>query len=100
MVHEIILPDLGQTTSEGKVLKWRKKPGDYVSRGEPLLEIETDKLTMDVEACAAGYLREVLVVESQMASALKPIAILTDDPAEPYERKAQEAPHNLLHILF
>ena len=92
MMHEIILPDLGQTTSEGKVLKWRKQLGDYVSRGEPLLEIETDKVTMDVEAYAAGYLREILVTEGQMATALEPIAILTDDPAEPYERKAQEAP--------
>ena len=54
MMHEIILPDLGQTTSEGKVLKWRKQLGDYVSRGEPLLEIETDKVTMDVEARQRG----------------------------------------------
>jgi pyruvate dehydrogenase E2 component (dihydrolipoamide acetyltransferase) len=91
MMHEIILPDLGQTTSEGKVLKWRKQLGDCVSRGEPLLEIETDKVTMDVEAYAPGYLREILVTEGQMATALEPIAILTDDPVEPYERKAQEA---------
>jgi len=69
-MHEIILPDLGQTTSEGKVLKWRKQLGDYVSRGKPLLEIETDKVTMDVEAYAAGYLREILGKESQMGRRL------------------------------
>ena len=91
MMHEIILPDLGQTTSEGKVLKWRKQVGDYVSRGEPLLEIETDKVTMDVETYAAGYLREILVTEGQRATALEPIAILTDDSVESYEREAQEA---------
>ena len=91
-MHEIILPDLGQTTSEGKVLRWRKQLGDYVARGERLLEVETDKVTMDVEAYAAGYLREILVTKGQMATALEPIAILTDDPTEPYERKAQDAP--------
>ena len=40
MRHLILLPDLGQTTNEAKVLQWRKKPGDFISRGEPLLEVD------------------------------------------------------------
>jgi len=46
--------NLGQTTSEGKILKWLKKPGDKVSRGEFLLEVEADKVTMEVEAYISG----------------------------------------------
>src|SRR3990170_2979229 len=78
MTHTIIMPDLGQTTSEGKILKWLKKPGDKVSRGEFLLEVETDKVTMAVEAYVSGYLRAILVEEGQMASAMSPIAIVTE----------------------
>jgi pyruvate dehydrogenase E2 component (dihydrolipoamide acetyltransferase) len=92
MTHTIIMPDLGQTTAEGKVLRWLKKPGEKVSRGEHLLEVETDKVTMEVEAYASGYLREILAEEGQMAGALLPIAIVTDDPNESYERPGTKAP--------
>src|SRR4249920_1820292 len=85
MKHTIILPDLGQTTSEAKILKWHKKPGDLVSAGEPLVEVETDKATMDVEAYVGGYLRATLVEEGQMATAKDPIAVLTDTVSEAFE---------------
>ncbi len=85
MTHLIIMPDLGQTTDELKVLKWLKKPGDKVSRGENLFEVQTDKVDMEVEAFESGYLREVLVGEGETTTAMIPIAILTDDPEESYE---------------
>lgn len=91
MVHNIIMPDVGQTVEEGKIVRWLKKPGDKVSRGEPLLEVETDKVTMEVESYQAGYLRKLLVGEGQMARALVPIAILTDTPQEPYDLPNPEA---------
>ena len=91
MVHTITMPDLGQTVSEGKVLRWLKKPGAKVSRGEPLLEVETDKVTMEVESYVSGYLRATLIEEGQMGSALSPIAIVTDDSDEPFERPLGEA---------
>jgi len=94
MRHVIVLPDLGQTTTEAKVIEWRKQPGEKVSRGEPLLAVETDKVDMDVEAFTGGFLRQVLVAPGSLATALKPIAILTDTPdelyeAEPYEEEAR-----------
>ena len=95
MKHTIILPDLGQTTSEAKVLKWHKRPGELISAGEPLVEVETDKATMDVEAYIGGYVRATLVEEGQMATAKDPIAILTDTAEEAYEDKPEvlkEAP--------
>src|SRR5215831_7234812 len=78
MVHNIIMPDLGQTVAEGKILHWLKRPGDAVTRGEALLEVETDKVTMEVESYRSGYLRAILVGEGEMASAMSPIAVLTD----------------------
>ena|SRR2546426_4026287 len=86
MKHTIILPDLGQTTSEAKVVKWLKKPGEKVSMGEPLVEVETDKATLEVESYVAGYLREKFVEEGEKASAMVPIAVLTDRPDEPYDQ--------------
>jgi pyruvate dehydrogenase E1 component alpha subunit len=91
MVHTITMPDLGQTVSEGKILKWLKKPGDKVSRGEFLLEVETDKVTMEVESYVSGYLRAILIEEGQMGSALRPIAIVTEGPDEPFQRPVEGA---------
>jgi pyruvate dehydrogenase E2 component (dihydrolipoamide acetyltransferase) len=78
MTHRVIMPDLGQTTAEGKILRWLKKPGDLVAKGDALLEVQTDKVTMEVESYKAGYLRALLVKEGQVASAMSAIAILTD----------------------
>ncbi len=85
MKHRIIMPDLGQTAAEGKIMRWLKKPGDQIAQGDPLLEVETDKVTMEVESYKAGYLRALLVNEGEMASAMTPIAILTDEPEEAYD---------------
>jgi pyruvate dehydrogenase E2 component (dihydrolipoamide acetyltransferase) len=91
MQHNIILPDLGQTTSEAKIVQWLKKPGDHVSRGEPIVAVETDKVDMEVEAFESGYLRELLAEEGSMASALAAVAILTDMPEENYDLPGQKA---------
>ena len=92
MRHVILLPDLGQTTSEAKVLQWWKQPGEKVLRGEPLLSVETDKVDMDVESFADGYLRQALVESGAVATALKPVAILTDTPDETYEAISDTIP--------
>ena len=84
-MHKVIMPDLGQTVAEGRIVRWLRKPGDRIQKGEPLLEVETDKVTMEVEAFKGGYLREFFAHEGQFVSAMAPIAILTDDPAELYE---------------
>ena len=54
MVHNIIMPDFGQTVGEGKIVRWLKKSSDKVSRGEPLIKVETDKVTMEVEIVPGG----------------------------------------------
>lgn len=85
MQHNIILPDLGQTTSEAKISQWLKRPGDRVERGEPVMVVETDKVDMEVESFESGFIREFLVAEGSIAKALEPVAILTETADEKYE---------------
>ena len=95
MMHTIVMPDLGQTTAEGKILRWLKKPGEKVSQGDHLLEVETDKVTMEVESYLSGYLRRVLATEGQMVSAMAPIAVMTDTLEEPLAPSQQNAPASM-----
>jgi pyruvate dehydrogenase E2 component (dihydrolipoamide acetyltransferase) len=85
MMYNVIMPDLGQTVAEGRIVRWLRKPGDKIQKGDPLLEVETDKVTMEVEAFKGGHLRELLAQEGQSVSAMTPIAVLTDDAEELYE---------------
>lgn len=85
MQHNIILPDLGQTTAEAKIVQLLKSRGDTVKRGEPVLLVSTDKAEVEVESFEDGFLREWLVEEGALAPALAPLAVLTNTPDEAYE---------------
>ncbi len=63
MALDIIVPTLGESVTEATVAKWFKKVGDAVKADEPLCELETDKVTVEVNASAAGMLSEILVKE-------------------------------------
>jgi pyruvate dehydrogenase E2 component (dihydrolipoamide acetyltransferase) len=63
---EIIMPKMGDAMTEGKVVRWYKKPGDAVKKGEPVLEIETDKVNLDLEAESDGKLGELAAQEGEM----------------------------------
>src|SRR5260370_782906 len=56
MAFSVVMPALEMAQETGKLIAWRKKDGDRVTKGEPLLEIETDKAVMEVEAPADGIL--------------------------------------------
>jgi len=66
MSAEIIMPKMGDAMTEGKVVRWYKKTGDAVKKGEPVLEIETDKVNLDLEAEQDGKIGEVTADEGQM----------------------------------
>lgn len=70
------MPKMGDAMTEGKVLKWRKRPGESVAKGEPIAEIETDKVNVDIEAEDAGTLVEILVGEGQTAAVGAKIATI------------------------
>lgn len=63
MIQQILLPKLGETMTEATIEKWHKREGDAIKKGEVILEITTDKATLEVEATVAGILRKVLAPE-------------------------------------
>lgn len=71
---DVGMPRLSDSMEEATVLAWLKSPGDSITRGEPLVEIETDKATIVYEAETDGVLQEILVGAGQVASLGSPIA--------------------------
>ncbi len=63
MTAEIKVPNLGESVTEATVAKWLKRPGEAVAVDEPVVELETDKVTLEVPAPAAGTLAEILAEE-------------------------------------
>ena len=78
---DITMPRLSDTMEEGTIARWHKQPGDTVNVGDVLVEIETDKATMDYEAYEAGTLAEILVPEGEVATIGTPIARLDNGKA-------------------
>lgn len=77
MAYEVILPKLGQTVEEGRIVEWIKAEGDPVERGEVLFTVETDKAVLDVEATRKGYLRKILFGEGELLPVLTVVAYIT-----------------------
>ncbi len=66
MANEVKLPRLGQGMESGTIVKWLKSEGDRVEKGEPLYELDTDKVTQEVEAEASGVLLKIAVQEGEV----------------------------------
>lgn len=86
---DILMPRLSDTMEEGAIAVWHKKPGDQVDIGDVLVEIETDKATMEYEAYEAGVLYDILIPEGDLAAIGAVIAHLDDGtPAVPVPEAA------------
>lgn len=81
MATDIVMPQLGESIAEGTVLKWLIKPGGAVERDQPLLEVETEKVALDVPSPAAGVLSEVMVQEGATVPVGTVLARLETQPA-------------------
>ncbi len=77
MPFEIVMPRLGQITDEMEIIRWLKAEGEPIQRGEPLLEVLTDKATVEVEAWASGVLRRILFEAGEKVASGTMIAIIT-----------------------
>ena len=66
VANEVILPRLGQGMESGTIVRWLKSEGDAVEKGEPLYELDTDKVTQEVEAEASGVLLKIVVAEGEV----------------------------------
>jgi len=94
---EIIMPKMGDAMTEGKVVRWYKKAGDVVKKGEPVLEIETDKVNLDLEAEQDGTIGEVEVQEGQMAPVGGRLAVISAPGEKPPERRATDKKDSVKH---
>ena len=79
MPASVIMPALELAQETGKVLRWLKAPGDRVRKGEPLVEIETDKVTTEIEAPAPGILRDVTAREGDVVPVGQSIALIVEE---------------------
>ena len=79
----IIMPQLGETVAEGKIANWFKAVGDKVKAGENLFEIETDKVTMEVQATENGLLTEIRVAAGETVPVGTVVAVLGGADGKP-----------------
>lgn len=79
MRTEIKMANLGYDMSTGRVARWLKQPGDAVQRGEPIVEVDTDKATVEMEATQSGTLAEIVAPEGAEVEVGEPIAFLELD---------------------
>lgn len=91
MIHEVFMPALSSTMTEGKIVSWVKSPGDKVERGETVVVVESDKADMDVESFHEGYLAAIVVEAGETAGVGNAIAYLAETEAEMEEAKQRAA---------
>jgi pyruvate/2-oxoglutarate dehydrogenase complex dihydrolipoamide acyltransferase (E2) component len=76
MTSAVIMPQLGETVAEGKILNWFKSVGDDVKEGDNLFEVETDKVTLEVQSIVAGRLNEIRVGAGVVAKVGEVVAVI------------------------
>ena len=92
MATEIKVPALGESVTEATVARWLKKPGDTVALDDPLVELETDKVTLEINAPAAGTLIEIVVPESSNVGVGAVLGLIGEGAAKPAPAAAKPAP--------
>jgi pyruvate dehydrogenase E2 component (dihydrolipoamide acetyltransferase) len=78
MPTNVIMPALEMAQETGKVVRWLKAPGDSVRKGEPIVEIETDKVTVEIESPSSGVLRDVTAAEGDVVPVGQTIALIVE----------------------
>jgi pyruvate dehydrogenase E2 component (dihydrolipoamide acetyltransferase) len=79
MATTVIMPKLGLTMVEGTIEKWLRQEGDRVEKGEPLVEIVTEKINFQYESPASGILRKIIHHEGEVVAVATPIAIIAEE---------------------
>lgn len=85
MPFTVTMPKLSPTMEEGALAKWHKAEGDFVEAGDLLIEVSTDKATVEYNALDSGWLRKILISQGKVASVNQPIAIFTEQKEESIE---------------
>ncbi|MFN6476476.1 dihydrolipoamide acetyltransferase family protein [Nostoc sp. DedQUE07] len=88
-IHEVFMPALSSTMTEGKIVSWVKSPGDKVEKGETVVVVESDKADMDVETFYEGFLAHIIVEAGETAPVGSAIAFIAETEAEIEQAKSQ-----------
>src|ERR1700685_1074521 len=91
MAHSIVMPALEMAQETGKLLSWRKKEGEAIAKGEPLLDVETDKAVVEIEAPADGVLAGVKAQAGDVIPVGQTIAWIVEPGEKPPVDKASSA---------
>ena len=92
MQVEVVMPKMGESIQEGKILRWLKKPGDKIAKDETILEISTDKVDSEIPSPSSGVLTAIIVAEGETVEVGTVIAMVDSDitsAALPVPAKAQ-----------
>jgi pyruvate dehydrogenase E2 component (dihydrolipoamide acetyltransferase) len=93
MAYEFKLPDLGEGLTEGEIAKWLVAEGDEIAEDEPLVEIQTDKTTVEIPSPAAGKIARILVAEGEVAPVGAVLVVIGEDGGEaPEPARVQATP--------
>ncbi len=95
MAYEFKLPDLGEGLTEGEVARWLVAEGDEIAEDQPLVEIQTDKTTVEIPSPAAGVVTKILVADGEVVPVGTVLVVIGGDAtaaAVPVERSAAPAP--------
>ncbi len=76
MATDVVMPQMGESITEGTIVRWMKKVGDRIDRDEPLLEITTDKVDAEVPSPAAGIVVQILAKEGETVSVNHVLAVI------------------------
>jgi pyruvate/2-oxoglutarate dehydrogenase complex dihydrolipoamide acyltransferase (E2) component len=95
MAYEFKLPDLGEGLTEGEIARWLVSEGEEIAEDAPLVEVQTDKTTVEIPSPAAGKVSRILVAEGDVVPVGTVLVVIGEDGAEPAEAeqaRAEEAP--------
>jgi pyruvate/2-oxoglutarate dehydrogenase complex dihydrolipoamide acyltransferase (E2) component len=102
MPYEFKLPDLGEGVREGEIARWLVEVGQEISEDDPLVEIQTDKTTVEIPSPAAGRVGRILVGEGEVVPVGTPLVVIGDgavETAEPHKAQATPAVRKLASDL-
>jgi len=92
MTTTLTMPEVGETVTEGTIERWLKKPGDHVDKYEPIVEINTDKVNVELPSPVTGTVKELLVEEGAVVAVGTPLAIIEEVAGETAAEAAAPAP--------
>ena len=93
-IVDLLMPKMGESIMEATILKWNKRPGDFIQQDESLLEIATDKVDSEVPSIAAGILKEILFPENAVVPVGSVIARIESEVSVTVKPEAQSPTPN------